>query len=110
ESPAGHLNWPVLTHVPRQTTELPKHLETRPDEYMIGVCQDYLRAQFLKLSRADGFDAALRSHRHEGRRLDGAVISFEQSYPRFCAFISRSYFKHWTNLRNDRTTRKRRIL
>jgi hypothetical protein len=63
---------------------------------VIGIRQNNLRPEFAKLSGADGFHASLRPHRHERWSFDGAVRSFELSRTRFCAFIRRSYFKHWS--------------
>src|SRR5438105_1756353 len=93
-----------------QSTKVPNHIESGSNEQVISIPENDLRIEFAKLSRADRFDAALGSYRHERRRLDQAVFSFEPPRARSCAFIGRSYFKHWRNLGNDRTARKQSIV
>src|SRR5437899_10021029 len=93
-----------------QSTKVPNHIEPWSDEQVISIPENNLGVEFAKFARADGFDAALGSYRHERRRFDQTVSSFEPPRARFCAFIRRAYFKHWRNLGNDRTVRKQSIV
>src|SRR6266511_6252562 len=40
---------------------------------MVGISEDDLRIEFEQLARTDRFHAALRSHRHERRRIDRSM-------------------------------------
>src|SRR5207248_1616064 len=64
--------------------------------------------RYVAAKRGLNFHRDLR--RNESRRLDQPMSGFEPSRARFCAFIRRSYFKHWANLGNDRTPRKQSIV
>src|SRR5947208_16221031 len=97
---------PIPIHKSMQSTKVPNHVESWPNEQVISIPEDDLGVEFAKLARADGFDAALGSYRHERWRFDQAMSSFEPPRARFCAFIRRSYFKHWPNLGNDRAACK----
>ena len=70
------------------------YVESWSNKQVISIPENDLRIEFVKLSRADGFDTALGPYRHECRRLDQPVSSLEPPRARFCAFIRRSYFKH----------------
>jgi len=69
----------VGQHGARPTDEAmqPAHaadsLMARPQVEVVGVAEDDLRAQLFEHVLGDGLDGAGRAHRHEDRRLDGAV-------------------------------------
>jgi len=63
-------NRSIPIHKAMQSTEVPNNLESWSDKQVISIPEDNLRVEFAKLARADGFDAALGSDRHERRRLD----------------------------------------
>src|SRR5437763_9061381 len=93
-----------------QSTEVPNDVESWSDKQVISIPENNLGVEFAKLSRANGFDAALGSYGHEGRGLDHPVSSCEPPRARFCAFIRCPYFKHRRNLGNDRAARKQSIV
>src|SRR5204863_9645210 len=91
-------NWSIPIHELMKSTEVPDDIDSRSHEQMIGISEDDLRSEFVKLMRTHGLHASLSSDRHEGRSLDRAMLSFETPNTRFCAFVRRSYFKHRPNL------------
>ena len=96
--PAVRQNRPIPIHEAMQSPEMANHLESRPNEQMVGVPQNDLRLQLAQLARAHRFHTSLRSHRHEGRRLDHTVRSFQATAARSCVLIGRRQFKHRRHL------------
>lgn len=50
------------------------HIQTRPQEEMIGVTEDNLSADRTKLIRCHCLDGTLRANWHEDRRFDDPVL------------------------------------
>ncbi len=63
-------------------------LITRPQHQVIGVAEDDLRADLLKVLCCQRFNNTLRADRHERRRLDHAVRRREDPSPRTAICMS----------------------
>ena len=73
-------NRAVPAHKAMQSAGLFQYTCTRPQVKMIGIAQDDLCLYIVfQLLLANGLDAAHRSHRHENRCGDNAVIGLDRS-------------------------------
>jgi hypothetical protein len=82
-----------------ETAEMFDHIQSRPNEQVIGVPENDLRVQFAQLARSHRFDRALCSDRHEDGRFDDTVRGRQAAAPRFCMSILREKFEHCSRLR-----------
>ena len=72
-------NRTIPVHEFMQATEASHPLMTRTQVKVIGVAQDNLRADLLKLLRHHPFDRTLSTHRHEGRCFNSASTRMNSS-------------------------------
>src|SRR4051812_9700945 len=77
-----------------EAAKFPDHLQSWPNEEMISIAEHDLRIHLAELARADRLHASLRSHRHEGRRLDHAMRGGQAASPRFCDHVFSKKFEH----------------
>src|SRR5262245_58286769 len=66
-------NRTIPAHEAMQSAELPNQLVARPKVQMIRVPKDHLRAHRPEIVRIKRLHCRLRSHGHEGRRIDRPV-------------------------------------
>ena len=80
ESTTVGQDWAVPAHESMKSAKVFDHLQTRPQEEMIGVAENNLRAHRAKLLRGHRLDGALGANGHEDRRFDDPMFG-EQSAP-----------------------------
>lgn len=73
----------IPVHEFMQPTRFCDKLVTGPDMQMVGIGEDYLGIELMKLPWGNRFDGCLRPHRHEYRRLYLAVSRFKSGYAGF---------------------------
>ena len=86
---------PVPAHEPVQPAEVAHHVQAGPDEQVVRVPEDHLRAQFAQLGGTHRFHGPLRADRHEGGRADDAVGRRQPTAPGEAAgLVGGEEFKH----------------
>jgi hypothetical protein len=73
EAPAVRKDRPVPAHEPLDPAERLYQIVTRPQEQMVRVRKDDLRAKVHQVCRRQCLDRGLRTHRHEHRSIYFAV-------------------------------------
>ena len=64
---------PIPRHEAMQPAEMPDDLDAGPDEKMVGISENDLRAELPQFLRRHGLHRGLRPDRHEDRRLNDAM-------------------------------------
>ena len=77
-----------------QAAEPAQDVEARAQPEVKGVAEDDLGAHRLERGRQHALDGAVGAHRHEGRRLDAAVIECEAAAPGLSGSGENSEGKH----------------
>src|SRR6266699_3289440 len=70
-----------------QAAEPANGFGTRPQEQMVGICQQHVRTKLAQLGRRDAFDGARRADRAKERRLYGSMRRVQHASP--CAAVTR---------------------
>ena len=82
ETAAVGENWPGPVDELMQTARSLNDVQAGPDEEMIGIAENDLRAHLAQFAWIKGLDAALRADRHEHGRIDDAAAGHEAAEPR----------------------------
>jgi hypothetical protein len=89
-------DWLVPTDELVQAASTGNQLIAGPEHQVIGIAQNDLRINFLEMLRGQGLDDALGSHRHERRRIDGAVSRLERTPPSGSIGVGQSEQNKWS--------------
>ena len=87
-------NRPRPLHERMEPAEVPHDLHAGPDEKVIGISENDLRAERGQFVGRNAFHRALRADRHEDRRLDRPVTRDQPAAARFGLGIGVEEGKH----------------
>ena len=79
KSPGIGKNRFLPVHEFMQPSKLPDQIPARPDKEVVGIAENNLGTQLVKIFRRDRLDSSLGADRHENRCFDPAVQGVDNS-------------------------------